>query len=612
MGDMSCCSKYSFDVLIVGGGHAGIEAACAAARIGAKTALLTGNLDTIGMMSCNPAIGGVGKGQIVREVDALGGVMGRLIDQTGIQFRMLNRSKGPAMQGPRAQADKALYRNEAKYFCEQQPNLSLRQEQVVGLITQTENGKRVVRGITTQTGSEYYAPAVVLCSGTFLQGVLHYGPTQIPGGRCAEAPSVGLSQSLIENGIELKRFKTGTPARINARSVDYSKLIEHAGDPVPEPFSFMTTSIDVEQIPCWMAHTNPTVHKIITDNLDKAPMYTGQITSTGPRYCPSIETKVVRFADKDAHQIFLEPEGRRTNEMYVNGLSTSLPPYLQDAMIHAIVGLEEAEIIRYAYAIEYDYAPSLGQIRLTLETTAVDGLYLAGQLNGTTGYEEAAAQGLVAGANAALKVAGREPLKLTREQAYIGVMIDDLVTRGADEPYRMFTSRAECRLRLRGDNADRRLTPVARSCGLIDDDRWQAFEEKTACLESTMQFLQSTRYEGMSVWEHLRRPGTTWESLTEKYEQLRPVPYRVVEQILNDAKYSGYLKQEDEFNARQGRIGRRRIPADIDYFAIKHLRMEAKEALSKIRPETIEQASRIGAITPADIAVLTIYLGGNR
>lgn len=602
-------SKYEFDVIVVGGGHAGIEAACAAARIGAKTALLTGNLDTIGMMSCNPAIGGVGKGHIVREVDALGGVMGLLADKTGIQFRMLNRSKGPAMQGPRAQSDKALYRNEAKFFCEQQPNLTLRQEQVISLITQVENGKRVVRGVTTQTGSEYFANAVVLCAGTFLHGILHYGTSQIPGGRCAEAPSVGLSQSLTENGITLKRFKTGTPTRINSRSVNYSKLIEHPGDPVPEPFSFMTSSIDSEQIPCWMAHTNPTVHKIITDNLDKAPMYTGQITSTGPRYCPSIETKVVRFADKTAHQIFLEPEGRRTNEMYVNGLSTSLPPYIQDAMIHSIEGLENAEIIRYAYAIEYDYAPSQGQIRLTLETMAVDGLYLAGQLNGTTGYEEAAAQGLIAGANAALKCAGKEPIKLTREQAYIGVMIDDLVTRGAEEPYRMFTSRAECRLRLRADNADRRLTPIGRSCGLVDDVRWRAFEEKIACLESTVEFLQNTRFDGYSAWEHLRRPGLTWEALAEKYPSLHSVPYRVTEQILNDAKYSGYLQQEDEFNARQGKIGRRRIPDNIDYFAIKHLRMEAKEALSKVRPETIEQAARIGAITPADIAVLTIYLG---
>ena len=602
-------SKYEFDVLVVGGGHAGIEAACAAARIGAKTALLTGNLDTIGMMSCNPAIGGVGKGHIVREVDALGGVMGILADKTGIQFRMLNRSKGPAMQGPRAQSDKALYRNEAKYFCEQQDNLILRQEQVVSLIVQTENGKRAIRGVETQTGSRYFANAVVLCSGTFLRGILHYGTSQIPGGRSAEAPATGLSQSLIENGIQLKRFKTGTPARINSRSVDYSKLAEHLGDPVPEPFSFMTTSIDVEQIPCWMAHTNPTVHKIITDNLDKAPMYTGQITSTGPRYCPSIETKVVRFADKSAHQIFLEPEGRRTNEMYVNGLSTSLPPYLQDAMIRAIEGLENAEIIRYAYAIEYDYAPSQGQIRLTLETAAVEGLYLAGQLNGTTGYEEAAAQGLIAGANAALKLAGKEPIKLSREEAYIGVMIDDLATRGADEPYRMFTSRAECRLRLRADNADRRLTPIARSRGLIDNDRWQAFERKIACLESTLEFLKNARFDGLSAWEHLRRPGFTWEAAAERFESLRSVPNRVAEQIVNDAKYSGYLRQEDEFNARQAKIGKRRIPDDVDYFAIKHLRMEAKEALDKVRPETIEQASRIGAITPADIAVLAIYLG---
>lgn len=601
-------SIYKYDVLVVGAGHAGIEAACAAARIGAKTALLTGNLDTIGMMSCNPAIGGVGKGQIVREIDALGGVMGRLIDQTGIQFRMLNRSKGPAMQGPRAQADKAVYRNEAKFFCECQENLFLRQEMVTGIITEQLNGKRAIRGVVTQTGSQYLANAVVLCSGTFLQGVLHYGSTQLPGGRSSEASSVGLSESLRQNGIVLARFKTGTPARLNSRTVRFDKLIEHPGDETPEPFSFITDAISVEQIPCWMAHTNPTVHKIITDNLDKAPMYTGQITSTGPRYCPSIETKVVRFADKDAHQIFLEPEGRRTHEMYVNGLSTSLPPYIQDEMLHAIVGLEDAEIIRYAYAIEYDYAPSLGQIKLTLETSAVDGLYLAGQLNGTTGYEEAGAQGLIAGANAALKIAGKEPLKLQRDEAYIGVMIDDLVTRGADEPYRMFTSRAEHRLKLRGDNADRRLTPLARRCGLVSDLRWQKYEEKSAWIEKTLNFVQETRYEGLSVWEHLRRPGTTWDMLVERYAELSAVPFRAVEQVLNDAKYSGYIQQEDEFNAKQDKIGRRRIPDDIDYFAVLHLRMEAKEALSKIRPETIDQASRISALTPADIAVLAIYL----
>ncbi len=370
----------------------------------------------------------------------------------------------------------------------------------------------------------------------------------------------------------------------------------------------MTDRLDVEQIPCWMTHTNATVHKIITDNLDKAPMYSGQIKSTGPRYCPSIETKVVRFADKDAHQIFLEPEGRRTNEVYINGLSTSMPPYLQDAMIHAIAGLENAEIIRYAYAIEYDYAPSLGQIQLSLQTNAVSGLYLAGQLNGTTGYEEAAAQGLIAGANAALQAAGKAPIKLDRSQAYIGVMIDDLVTRGADEPYRMFTSRAEHRLRLRGDNADRRLTSIGFQAGLIDNLRWNAFEEKSRQIEKTLEFLQTSRYLGLSAYEHLRRPETTWESLSERYPELKSVNSRVAEQLVYDARYAGYIEQEDEQNARQNKIGRRHIPADLDYYSILHLRMEAKEALSRVRPETIDQATRIGAITPADIAVLTIFL----
>ena len=602
-----------FDVIVVGGGHAGAEAAAAAARLGAKTALLTSNLDTITQMSCNPAIGGVAKGQIVREVDALGGLMGENIDATGIQFRMLNSSKGPAMHGPRAQADKKAYQFGMKERLENIENLHLHQELVEELlIARHSDGKAFVTGVRTMLGEIYEAPRIVLTTGTFLRGILHYGANQFPGGRAGDMPADRLTSSLKQAGLRIERFKTGTPARLHGKTIDYSKLTIHPGDDEPVPFSFLHETIQVEQIPCWITRTNAKVHQLIRDNLHRAPMYSGQINSTGPRYCPSIETKIVRFSEKESHQLYLEPEGRNTCEIYVNGLSTSLPCDVQRDMIHSIEGLENAQIMRYAYAIEYDYAPP-EQLLPSLETKAVEGLYFAGQINGTTGYEEAAGQGLLAAANAVRSLNAQDPLILGRDEAYLGVMVDDLVTKGVDEPYRMFTSRAEHRLRLRGDNADRRLTEIGYRAGLVNEKRWNVFREKMNAIERLFQFMRSTRVKlttggSISAEEYLRRPEVEWNEMTERFPQLSEYSVRVTEQVCWDIKYSGYLSRQDASVERAHKLQKIRIPDDFDYFSVNQLRMEAKEQLAKIRPETIDQASRIRGITPADLAVLVLTL----
>ena len=603
---MTSC-HYSYDVLVIGAGHAGTEAAAAAARLGAKTALLTTNLDTVGQMSCNPAIGGVAKGQIVREVDALGGLMGVAIDATGIQFRLLNCRKGPAMHSPRAQADKKAYQQHIKHQIEQQDQLDLRQETVLDLLTETEHGATRVTGVRVLGDAIYRAPTVVLTTGTFLKAIMHTGDARAAGGRAGEGTSSGISGALERLGFEIDRFKTGTPPRINSRTIDYSLVEPQPGDETPQPFSFLTASLRVEQLPCHITYTNEAVHALIRDNLDRAPMYSGQINSRGPRYCPSIEDKVVRFADKDAHQLFLEPEGRQTEEVYVNGISTSLPRDVQDQMFRMIKGLENAAIMRYGYAVEYDFCPPT-QLWPHLESKQVEGLFLAGQINGTTGYEEAAGQGLIAGLNAARKVAGAASWVPTRDQAYIGVLVDDLVTAGTDEPYRMFTSRAEYRLLLRQDNADRRLTPVADELGLIGADRRQRFQDKLSQIEQGMQLLRAGRVDGSSGEAYLRRPEVDWETMCAHLPGLREIERSAAEQCVYDVKYEGYVSRQKQEVEKQQRLAEKRIPASFDYDRIGPLRSEAREKLNRVRPLNLDQAKRISGITPADIALVLAHL----
>ncbi len=600
-------AAYEYDVIVVGGGHAGAEAAAAAARLGASTALLTTNLDTVAHMSCNPAIGGVAKGQIVREIDALGGLMGRAIDATGIQFRLLNRRKGPAMHGPRAQADKRAYQWEVRRLLEEQPGLALRQEVVTDLLVESYAGKDRIAGVRVAGGAEYRARAVVLTTGTFLQAIMHTGESRVAGGRAGEGTTQGISAALQRLGFRLDRFKTGTPPRLHGKTIDFSRLEEQPGDEHPVPFSFLTERLEGDQLPCWITHTNEAVHELIRANLHRAPMYSGQIESRGPRYCPSIEDKVVRFADKSQHQLFLEPEGRRTCEYYVNGISTSLPRDVQDEMFRLIPGLEQAQIMRYGYAVEYDYAPP-DQLWPTLETKRIEGLYFAGQLNGTTGYEEAAGQGLWAGANAALKLAGRPPLILERDQAYLGVLMDDLVTCGVDEPYRMFTSRAEFRLLLRHDNADRRLTPIAWKVGLVDAERWRRLETKAEQIAEWCRRLESTRVEGRTLAEWLRRTEIEWADLVRMAPELAEAPPEVAEQVRHDVKYEGYVARQQAEVERQRRLADKTIPPTFDYGGIRQLRFEAREKLERIRPLNLAQAARISGITPADIALLLAHL----
>lgn len=606
--------RYEFDVVVVGAGHAGTEAATAAARLGARVALLTGNLDTVGQMSCNPAIGGVAKGQIVREIDALGGLMGQVIDQTGIQFRLLNRRKGPAMHSPRAQADKKAYQQEVKQLVENYPGISLIQEIVEDLEVETSGNEpgsttlqQRVRGVIVRGGACYQAAAVVLTTGTFLQAIMHTGEAQTAGGRAGEGTSEGISGALTRLGIRLSRFKTGTPPRLNAKTIDFAATELQPGDTDPQPFSFLTPAITAAQIPCYITYTNDKVHDLIRDNLHRAPMYSGQINSTGPRYCPSIEDKVVRFADKDRHQLFLEPEGRQTAEIYVNGISTSLPRDVQDAMLKLVPGLEKAEIMRYGYAVEYDFCPP-DQLSPSLETKAVAGLFLAGQINGTTGYEEAGCQGLLAGANACLMLQGKEPLVLSRASSYMGVLIDDLVTRGVDEPYRMFTSRAEYRLLLRQDNADRRLTRLGHQIGLVDSARLEHLEAKEADISAAMQLLETSRIEDVTAVKYLRRSTVTWEEMCTRLPELQQYSREVADQVLWDIRYEGYINRQQHQVTRQQKLSQKRIPKSFNYERIRGLRNEAKQKLSKIQPLSLDQASRISGITPADIALVLAHL----
>ena len=542
---------YQYEVIVIGAGHAGTEAAAAAARTGARTALLTTNLDTVGQMSCNPAIGGVAKGQIVREVDALGGLMGEAIDATGIQFRMLNRRKGPAMHSPRAQADKRAYQHHIKCQIERQDNLDLRQETVEDLITETIGQETRILGVTVRGDARYLAPTVVLTTGTFLKAIMHTGDEKTAGGRAGEGTTAGISGALQRLGFEVERFKTGTPPRLNARTIDYSKVESQPGDDQPQAFSFMTDKISGEQLPCHIAYTNEEVHELIRANLHRAPMYSGQINSRGPRYCPSIEDKVVRFADKTGHQLFLEPEGWKTQEVYVNGISTSLPRDVQDQMFRMISGLENAQIMRYGYAVEYDFCPPT-QLWPHLESKRIGGLFFAGQINGTTGYEEAAGQGLIAGLNAARQTAGKAPWVPTRDQAYIGVLVDDLVTAGTDEPYRMFTSRAEYRLLLRQDNADRRLTQQADELGLINDERRQRFQTKVAQMELGVELLKKSKIENVAADVYLRRPEIDWSQLCEQIPALAEIETTAAQQCLYDIKYEGYIgRQRTEVERQQ-------------------------------------------------------------
>jgi tRNA uridine 5-carboxymethylaminomethyl modification enzyme len=606
----------NYDVVVIGAGHAGIEAALASARMGAETMLLTMNLDSVGQMSCNPAIGGLAKGHIVREIDALGGEMGINTDATAIQVRMLNASKGPSVRGPRAQCDKKAYQFRMKYALEQQAHLDLKQGQISELIV--ENGD--VCGIITNLGVRYNTKKTVITTGTFLKALMHVGDRNVAGGRMGDGSS-GFSDELKRLGFQVERLKTGTPPRLNKRSIDFTKMEPQHGDNPPPNFSYMVDTIDktsdqiftlnhwkdglfhVEQIPCWVTHTTAITAQIIRKNLHRSPLYSGVIQGVGPRYCPSIEDKIVKFPDKEGHQIFLEPEGRHTNEYYVNGCSTSLPFDVQVEMIRSIPGLGAAEFLRPGYAVEYDYCPPT-QLWPSLETKQVRGLYFAGQLNGTSGYEEAAGQGILAGINAALASRGADPWKLDRHESYIGVMVDDLVTKGTREPYRMFTSRAEYRLLLRQDNADLRLTERGGELGLASAERVRRVREKRAQIENCRAGLASTRREGKTLEEWLRRPEITWNDLPEAFQR---VPGEVAESVEADIKYSGYITRDLERIGTMKEMESREIPEGFNYEKVLGIKKEARQKLSEIRPRTFGQAARIAGVNPSDISALAVW-----
>lgn len=615
-----------FEVIVIGGGHAGAEAAWAAARMGVPTALVSFQREAIGRMSCNPAIGGIGKGQIVREIDALGGLMGVATDEAGIQFRVLNRRKGPAVWAPRAQCDRALYARAVRERLERTANLAILEGSVDELIVESGSPHRI-RGVRLSDGRELRCTAVIVTTGTFLRALMHCGEQQTAGGRIGEPAANGLSDCLARLGLELGRLKTGTPPRVHRDSVDYARLAVQPGDDPPAPFSFLTDGIDQRQVSCWITYTHPATHELIRRNLHRAPMYSGQIRSRGPRYCPSIEDKVVRFADKERHQVFLEPEGYDSERIYCNGISTSLPPDVQDAMVHAIAGLERATIVQWGYAVEYDFVPP-HQITATLETKGVSGLFLAGQINGTSGYEEAAGQGIVAGLNAARRVQGREPVTLGRDGSYIGVMIDDLVTKGVDEPYRMFTSRAEYRLLLRSDNADERLTPLGWEVGLVDEARWARFGRKRAIADAFGAYLSSRRsgdgalaaelcdpdrepMDHPRVREWLRDVASTVDDGNGDAEHAGVVREAVIAAV-HQAKYAGYVRRQERQIDRFRRLESQRIPPGFEFASVPHLRYEAREKLAAVAPRSIGQALRISGISPADVTIILIHLERQR
>lgn len=616
----------SFDVVVIGAGHAGAEAALAAARLGFETLLLTINLDSVAMMPCNPSIGGTGKGHLVREIDALGGEMGKNIDATMIQCRMLNTGKGPAVHSLRAQADKKAYQFRMKEVIENQEHLLLKQQEATRIIV--EDGR--ITGVEVQTGAVYQCKACVICTGTYLKGKIFIGEVQYDGGPNGLFPAMQLSDSLLKQGIELQRFKTGTPARVDAKTVDYSKMQIQNGDEKIVPFSFETEKIEIDQVPCYLTYTNEETHRIINENMERSPLYTGDVVGVGPRYCPSIETKVMRFADKPQHQIFMEPEGLHTSEVYVQGMSSCLPEDVQIALYRTVPGMEKVEFMRSAYAIEYDCIYPT-RLKASLESKDIKGLFFGGQINGTSGYEEAAAQGLIAGVNAVRCIEGKEPVVLDRSQAYIGVLIDDIITKGTEEPYRMMTSRSEYRLLLRQDNADLRLTPIGHEIGLISDERYTAFLHKKAAVEQEKERLtrlivkpgehtnkvledigSSPIKSGVTLAELIRRPEVGYANTAELDPERPVLSDAVCEQVEVQIKYDGYIKKQVAQVEQFKKMEKKLIPENIDYTAIGGLRLEAVEKLTDIQPKSMGQASRISGVSPADLSVLLIYLEQNR